>query len=202
VTLSTFNTLSPFTLPPYTFLIHSDSPNGTDAGEALLDTLISSRTRINLLVRFFLNPESKGYLRGLEKELGENPNALRVELNRLEQGGLLLAEWQGHRKWFRVNQGYPLFRELNQIVLKRFGIDQLVETVLRRIGPVEAVYLTGALASGLDADTIDVRIVGSDVNTTELDRLVAKAETLIGRKIRYTLATVHEEPRTPNLRLL
>jgi hypothetical protein len=168
----------------------------------LLDTLISSRTRINLLVRFFLNPESKGYLRGLEKELGENPNALRVELNRLEQGGLLLAEWQGHRKWFRVNQGYPLFRELNQIVLKRFGIDQLVETVLRRIGPVEAVYLTGALASGLDADTIDVRIVGSDVNTTELDRLVAKAETLIGRKIRYTLATVHEEPRTPNLRLL
>ena len=168
----------------------------------MLDTLISSRTRINLLVRFFLNPESKGYLRGLEKELGENPNALRVELNRLEQGGLLLAEWQGHRKWFRVNQGYPLFRELNQIVLKRFGIDQLVETVLRRIGPVEAVYLTGALASGLDADTIDVRIVGSDVNTTELDRLVAKAETLIGRKIRYTLATVHEEPRTPNLRLL
>ena len=168
----------------------------------MLDTLISSRTRINLLVRFFLNPESKGYLRGLEKELGENPNALRVELNRLEQGGLLLAEWQGHRKWFRVNQGYPLFRELNQIVLKRFGIDQLVETVLRRIGPVEAVYLTGALASGLDADTIDVRIIGSDVNTTELDRLVAKAETLIGRKIRYTLATVHEEPRTPNLRLL
>lgn len=170
----------------------------------MLDTLISSRTRINLLVRFFLNPESRGYLRGLEKELGENPNALRVELNRLEQGGLLLAEWQGHRKWFRVNQGYPLFRELNQIVLKRFGIDQLLETVLRRIGPVEAVYLTGALASGLDTDILDVRIIGSDVNTTELDRLVAKAEDLIGRKIRYVL----QEPDaadavpTPSLRLL
>jgi hypothetical protein len=170
----------------------------------MLDTLISSRTRINLLVRFFLNPESKGYLRGLEKELGENPNALRVELNRLEQGGLLLAEWQGHRKWFRVNQGYPLFRELNQIVLKRFGIDQLLETVLRRIGPVEAVYLTGALASGLDTDILDVRIIGSDVNTTELDRLVAKAEDLIGRKIRYVL----QEPDaadavpSPSLRLL
>jgi hypothetical protein len=170
----------------------------------MLDTLISSRTRINLLVRFFLNPESKGYLRGLEKELGENPNALRVELNRLEQGGLLLAEWQGHRKWFRVNQGYPLFSELNQIVLKRFGIDQLLETVLRRIGPVEAVYLTGALASGLDTDILDVRIIGSDVNITELDRLVAKAEDLIGRKIRYVL----QEPDaadavpTPSLRLL
>jgi hypothetical protein len=170
----------------------------------MLDTLISSRTRINLLVRFFLNPESRGYLRGLEKELGENPNALRVELNRLEQGGLLLAEWQGHRKWFRVNQGYPLFRELNQIVLKRFGIDQLLETVLRRIGPVEAVYLTGALASGLDTDILDVRIIGSDVNITELDRLVAKAEDLIGRKIRYVL----QEPDaadavpTPSLRLL
>jgi hypothetical protein len=168
----------------------------------VLDTLISSKTRLNLLVRFFLNPEAKGYLRGLEKELGENPNALRVELNRLESAGLLKAEWQGHRKWFRVNQGYPLFAELHQIVLKRFGIDQLVETVLRRIGPVEAVYLTGALASGLDADTIDVRIVGPDVNTAELDRLVAKAESLIGRQIRYTLATVDEEPPNPNLRLL
>jgi len=153
----------------------------------MLDTLISSRTRLNLLVRFFLNPESRGYLRGLEKELGENPNALRVELNRLEKAGLLKAEWQGHRKWFRVNQGYPLFGELHQIVLKRFGIDQLIENVLRKIGPVEAVYLTGALASGLDTDTLDVHIVGTKVNTAELDRLVAKAEDLIGRTIRYVI---------------
>lgn len=170
----------------------------------MLDTLISSKTRLNLLVRFFLNPESRGYLRGLEKELGENPNALRVELNRLEKAGLLKAEWQGHRKWFRVNQGYPLFGELHQIVLKRFGIDQLVETVLRRIGPVEAVYLTGALASGLDADTLDVRIVGAEVNTAELDRLAAKAERLIGRKIRYELLEPDQDDAvpSPSLRLL
>jgi hypothetical protein len=66
------------------------------------------------------------------------------------------------------------------------------------------VYLTGALASGLDTDILDVRIIGSDVNTTELDRLVAKAEDLIGRKIRYVL----QEPDaadavpSPSLRLL
>jgi hypothetical protein len=170
----------------------------------LLDSLIQSRTRIRLLTRLFLNPEQAGYLRGLEKELGENSNALRIELNRFEEAGLVLPEWRGHRKWFRVNRDFPLFAELHSIALKHFGIDRVVDQVLRKIGPVRSVHLVGSLAAGLDADTIEVLILASDVNRAELDRLTAKAETLIGRKIACTVREPGDadEVPVPSLRLL
>ena len=170
----------------------------------MLDSLIQSRTRIRLLTRFFLNPEQGGFLRGLEKELGENSNALRIELNRFEEAGMLRSEWRGHRKWFLVNPAFPLFAELHSIAMKQFGIDRVVDTVLRKIGAVDAVYLVGSLAAGLDSDTVEVLILASDVNRAELDRLTAKAETLIGRKIECTV----REPGplsvvpSPSLRLL
>jgi hypothetical protein len=151
-----------------------------------------------------MNPANGGYLRGLEKELGENSNALRVELNRFEKAGILKAEWQGHRKLFILNRNFPLFPEFQSIAMKHFGIDQLIETVLQRIGPLEAVYLTGALASGLDTGILDLRIIGSEVNTAELDRLVAKAEKLISRKIRYVLFESNTDDMVPKpcLRIL
>jgi hypothetical protein len=170
----------------------------------LLESLIQSRTRLRLLTRFFLNPEQGGYLRGLEKELGENSNALRIELNRFEEAGLVTAEWKGQRKWFHVNRAFPMFAELHSIALKHFGIDQVVDKVLRKIGPVDAVYLVGDLAAGLDSDTISVLIVAHDVDTKALDRLVAKAETLINRSITYTILEPGSELSVaiPNLRLL
>jgi hypothetical protein len=170
----------------------------------MLDSLIQSRTRIRLLTRFFLNPEQGGFLRGLEKELGENSNALRVELNRFEESGLVTAEWKGHRKWFFVNREFPLFAELHSIAMKHFGIDQVIDRVLRKIGPVDAVYLVGDLAAGLDSDTVDLLILASDVNRAELDRLTAKAETLIGRKIVCTVRELNatDAVPAPSLKLL
>ena len=58
----------------------------------MLDSIITSKTRIKLLLKFFLNSETKSYLRNLEQEFGESTNGIRVELNRLEGAGLLKTE--------------------------------------------------------------------------------------------------------------
>ena len=50
----------------------------------MLDSLITSKTRIKLLLKFFLNTSTHAYLRGLADEFGESTNALRLELNHLE----------------------------------------------------------------------------------------------------------------------
>ena len=55
----------------------------------MIETLISSKTRIKLLLKFFLNSNTTSYLRSLESEFGESTNAIRVELNRLENAGML-----------------------------------------------------------------------------------------------------------------
>ena len=49
----------------------------------MLDTLITSKTRIKLLMKFFMNPRTRAYLRELASEFGESTNSIRVELNRL-----------------------------------------------------------------------------------------------------------------------
>ena len=69
----------------------------------MIETLISSKTRIKLLLKFFLNSNTTSYLRGLEGEFGESSNAIRVELNKLEEAGMLSSEVKGNKKMFKAN---------------------------------------------------------------------------------------------------
>jgi len=75
----------------------------------MLDTLISSQTRLKLLLKFFLNSSTSSYLRDLESEFGESTNAIRLELNRFEQAGLLSSASIGNKKMFSANTQHPLF---------------------------------------------------------------------------------------------
>ncbi len=158
----------------------------------MLDTLITSKTRIKLLLKFFLNSNARSYLRGLESEFGESSNAIRLELNRFEEAGLLKAEMQGNKKMFRANTGHPLYEDIHNIILKYIGLDQVVEKVARKLGKVMFVFLTGDFAKGKDSSIIDLIFVGDHINKEYLIRLVEKAETLIRRKIRYLVYTAGE----------
>ena len=95
----------------------------------MIETLISSKTRIKLLLKFFLNGNNKGYLRGLEAEFGESSNAIRIELNRLEDAGLLTSSLQGNKKIFTADQQHPLYEDIHNILVKYTGLDKIVERV-------------------------------------------------------------------------
>ena len=157
----------------------------------MIDALISSKTRIKLLLKFFLNSNATAYLRNLESEFGESSNGIRVELNRLENAGLLLSDSEGNKKIFRANTSHPLFQEIHNIVLKHLGLDQVIENVIQRLGDVQRVYLVGDFSKGMDSPVIDLVFVG-DYDTSYLTTLVEKAEKIVGRKIRYLLYSIEE----------
>lgn len=159
----------------------------------MLDTLIQSKTRLKLLLRFFLNPDSSAYLRGLAQEFDESTNAVRVELNRFEEAGLIQSHKAGNKKIYQVNTSFPMFNELQKIAFNHFGIDQIIEHVIEKLGDVEAVYLTGDLARGLDTNVVDVTLIGTDIDSSYLARLIQKAEELIGKKIRTLVYNSKEE---------
>lgn len=159
----------------------------------MLDSLITSKTRIKLLLKFFFNPETKGYLRGLAEEFGESTNAVRVELNRLTEAGLLEVKEEGRTKLYQANKKHSLFQDLQNIVRKYIGIDQLIDQIIHKLGNVELALITGDYARGIDSGIIDLVIVG-EVDQTYLHGLVEKAEKLIDRKIR-TLVLTDEEFR-------
>lgn len=150
----------------------------------MLDTLIQSKTRLKLLLRFFLNPDSSAYLRGLAQEFDESTNSVRVELNRFEEAGLIAGHKEGNKKVYKVNTNFPMFGELQKIAFKHFGIDQIIEQVIEKLGELNKVYLTGDLARGLDTNIIDIVLIGENIDTSYLSKLVAKAEDLLNKKIR------------------
>lgn len=157
----------------------------------MIEALISSKTRIKLLLKFFLNTTNKAYLRGLEEEFGESSNAIRLELNKLEDVGMITSDVQGNKKYFTANTKHPLFSELHSIVKKYIGIDTIIDNVLSQLGEIEKVYLTGEFARGLNNNVIDLELVGK-VNIHYLTGLIEKAEPLIKRKIRYVVYS-HDE---------
>ena len=158
----------------------------------MIETLISSKTRIKLLLKFFLNSKNTAYLRNLEEEFGESTNAIRLELNKFEKAGFIEAISEGNKKVFSVNTKHPLFRDINRIILKMVGIEYVVDYVLQRIGDLEKVYLVGNMSKGQNTNIIDLVLVGDNLNKTFLIEQIEKAEKKIKKKIRYVHFTSSE----------
>lgn len=110
----------------------------------MIEALISSKTRIKLLLKFFLNSSNKSYLRGLETELGDSTNGIRLELNKLEEAGLLKTRINGNKKIFQADANHPLFDDIHNILLKFTGLDKVIEKVIENLGQLEHVFLVGS----------------------------------------------------------
>lgn len=158
----------------------------------MLEALITSKTRIKLLLKFFLNTDSTGYLRSLEPDFGESTNAIRQELNRFEQAGLLVANTDGNKKIYHANTKHPLFPEINSLLMKYVGLDKIIDRVVRKLGQLQSVYLVGELAKGNDSKIIDLWFVGDGIDKGYLLELVEKVEELLERKIRYLIVGLSE----------
>ena len=153
----------------------------------MLDTLITSKTRLRLLLKFFLNSRTTSYLRDLEAEFGESTNAIRVELNRLEGAGLLASHRLGNKKIYRANSRHPLFTDIQSILMKHTGIDMLLTRVVNKLGGLEHAYVVGDFARGQDSHTIEVLLAGSGIDEHYLARISKRAEETIGRAVTYTI---------------
>jgi len=166
----------------------------------LFDGIISSKTRIKLLMRFFFNPETRSYLRELASEFGVSTNSVREELNQLSKTNLLKSEKNGRQIYYMANTEHPLFPELKSMVGKVMGIDRVVEGIVNRLGDLERAYLMDDYAEGKDSGIIDLLLVG-DVDQYHLNDLSRKTERYIKRKIRTLVLSREEfESFEPSLR--
>lgn len=157
----------------------------------MLETLITSRTRIKILLKFFMNPNNTAHLRGLAEEFNESTNGIRVELNRLTEAGLLQKTTSGRTVQYKANANHSLFVDIQNIVKKYIGIDKLIEELLAKLGNVELALITGDYARGIDTGIIDLIVVGN-VDKNYLQQLIDKTEGLIDRKIRSLVLNVEE----------
>ena len=157
----------------------------------MLNTLITSKTRVKLLIKFFLNPGVSAYLRELASEFKESTNSVRVELNRLSEAKIIKTENVGRTIEYRANTEHSLFSELQSLVRKYSGVDNLVEKLIKKIGDVDTAYIVGDYARGIDSGLIDIVLIGK-INNSELNRIAERRGKDLSRKIRYLVVTEQE----------
>ena len=157
----------------------------------MLGELITSKTRLRLLIKFFVSQANRGYLNGLATEMGESTNAIRKELNHLHDAGYLQKEKSNNKIQYKANTKHPMYSVLQKVILKHLGLEDVVEFVLEQIGNVEQIILIGDYAKGIDSGKIEIIIVGQHLNTSYVKNLEEKLEKLINRKAVFFLTASH-----------
>jgi len=91
------------------------------------------------------------------------------------------------------------------MVSKVLGIDQVIDSIVTRLGDLERAYLLDDYAEGKDTGIIDLLLVG-DIDQYHLNDLSRKTERYIKRKIRSLVMSRDEykefEPKlrtSPNI---
>ncbi len=149
----------------------------------MLDLLITSKTRVKLLVKFFITSANSGHLRGLATEFNESTNAIRKELNHLADAGYLEKKEVSNKIAYAANTQHPMFKLLQQVVHKYLGLDTIVEQILDRMGDVSQIELVGDYAKGIDSGIIEVNIVGNTINKDYTHSIIPKIEEIVHRKV-------------------
>ena len=151
----------------------------------MLETLITSRTRLRMLVKFFTNDANNGYLNGLAIEFGESTNAIRLELNKLSASGYLI-KWKSKNKIvYAANKKHPLFKLLQKIIRHHLGLEQIVSSVIKKLGSVQEIHLIGDYAKGRDTGTIEIILIVQNINEDFLESLQYKLRKIIERTVLF-----------------
>src|SRR5690606_22582155 len=110
-------------------------------GNYMLGALITSKTRLKLLIKFFVSAGNTGYLRGIAEEFDESTNAIRKELNQLTEAGFLERKQEQKKVLYQANIDQPLSNRVQRLVHSFLGADKMVDQVMERAGDVEEVIL-------------------------------------------------------------
>ena len=153
----------------------------------MLNSLITSKTRLRMLIKFFVSAANNGYLNGLATEFKESTNSIRKELNNLSGAGYLVKSKKNNKIIYNANTSHPMFAVLQKIVRQHLGLEEIVETVIKRIGNVDEIALTGEYAKGVDSGNVEIIINGTKVNNDYLNSITPKIKKKIGRKVTFLL---------------
>ena len=138
-----------------------------------------------MLIKFFVSAANKGYLNGLANEFNESTNSIRKELNNLSDAGYLLKSKQNNKVIYNADIKHPLFKVLQKIVRQDLGLEEIVETVISRMGDLEIIALTGDYAKGIDSGIIEIVVIGDDVNNEYLENIKSKIKDKISREVDF-----------------
>ena len=160
----------------------------------MLKDLFISKTRVKLLETFLADPTQMFHVRDLVRKTGDEINAVRRELARMESLSMVKKEPRGNRLYYWFRHDYELYHDLLSMVTKTTGIGAAIIKNRNKLGNVQVAMLSGKFVRHLSRkspDEVDLLIVGN-ITLPELASLVRAEEERRGQTINYTPMTEEE----------
>lgn len=154
-----------------------------------LGDIITSKVRVKILQLFLSNLHEMYHVRGIVREIKEEINAVRRELENLEGVGILKKEPRGNRVYYYLRPEYQFYGDLLSMVAKATGLGGNIIANRNKIGKIAFVMFSGRFTRGKPRkreDDVDVLVVG-DVVLPELATIIRTEESKRGKEINYTV---------------
>jgi DNA-binding transcriptional ArsR family regulator len=160
---------------------------------AKLSDFITSRVRVKLLEQFLLDPKEMYYVRQLTRQIDEEINAVRRELQHLQEAGIIKSEKRGNRIYYQINPLYPFYPELLNIVAKTTGLGKQILKFRNKLGFVKYAFISTRIIKGIPrtGDQIDLMIIG-DVIMPQLNQIIKAYEAENKTEVNYSAMTEAE----------
>ena len=154
----------------------------------MLKDLFVSEVRLKILKTILSNPSQNYHVRALVRAVGAEINAVRRELLKLTNMGLLRKRQSGNRIYYTANTTSIFYPELLSLVSKEEGIGEEILRHHKQLGNIKYAVLSRAFLRGREASVLDVDLfLVGNVNLDVLTKIVAGEEARLTREINYTI---------------
>ena len=159
----------------------------------MLKQIIPSKTRIKILELFYHHSSETYYLRQVVRAVNEEVNAVKRELDILEDTKVLLKERRLNKVFYTLNKHYVFYEEFLKIFTKSLALSRQIMNNIPKLGKLKFAALSTKYTRGIAIrdDEIYLMLVGTVV-VPEIAAIVAEAEKDFGRDINYTVMTDDE----------
>lgn len=164
-------------------------------GSSPLGDALFTTTQQKVLGLLFGSPDRSFYANQIVRLAEVGTGAVQRELKRLAAVGLLEVSPIGNQKHYRANKASPLFHELRSIVIKTFGLADVLRACLSAVQQsIEVAFIYGSVAKGTDTarSDVDLLIISPDLSYADLATEFSDAEARLGRKVSPTLYSRQE----------
>lgn len=158
------------------------------------DALFSSAQQ-PILACLFGRPEQWFHIKELIRLTHLGSATVQRELNRLEKGGLIETRRIANLKQVRAYVGSPIFEELRLIVVKTFGVLEVLREALSPLASeIKLAFVYGSVAQGSDraSSDVDVMVISETLSYGQIMAALESAEKQLGRAVQITQYTPEE----------
>jgi predicted nucleotidyltransferase len=160
-----------------------------------LASALFTKVQQRVLGVLFGNPGRSFYANEVIALAGSGTGAVQRELAKLSAVGLVTVRRQGNQKHYQANAASPVFDELRGLVVKTFGLADVVRAALLPLSSqIRAAFIYGSVAKAQDtaSSDVDLMVVGDALSSADVFAALEQASTDLGRAVNPTVYTPQE----------